>query len=91
MESLAVLVTVLLISATLSGPIALALTYLRVKSKSGKFAKRTFITLFAMWGALTALQFAISNLSFFPRIMGVAGVSLSIYALKREFFTRSEK
>ncbi len=85
MESLAVLVTILLISATLSGPIALALTYLRVASKKGRIAKRFGVTLFALWGALTALQFAISNLAIFPRIMGLVGVAISIFALKREF------
>lgn len=85
MESLAVLVTILLVSAVLSGPIAYALTYVRVHSRNGLFARRISVTLFATWGALTALQFAISNLSFFPRIMGAAGVAISLMALKREF------
>lgn len=85
MESLALLVTVLLISATLCGPIALALTYLTSKTTRGKVVKRISVVILALWGALTALQFAISNLSVFPRIMGLTGVLISIYALKREF------
>ena len=85
MESLAVLVTVLLISATLCGPIALALSYLAPKTTRGRVVKRVSVVILALWGALTALQFAISNLSLFPRIMGLSGVLISIYALKREF------
>ncbi len=85
MESLAVLVTILLISATLCGPIALALTYIATKTTRGRVVKRISVTVLALWGALTALQFAISNLSLFPRIMGLSGVLISIYALKREY------
>ena len=88
MESLALLVTILLLSALLSGPIAYALTYVRVRSRNGHLARRMSVTLLALWGAITALQFAISNLSFFPRIMGVAGVVISLMALKREFTLR---
>lgn len=89
MESLAVLVTILLLSAVLSGPIAYGLTYVRVHSRNGFLAKRLGVTLFALWGAITAMQFAISNLALFPRIMGVAGVVISLLALKREFKART--
>ena len=88
MESLAVLVTILLLSAILSGPIALALTYLSAKTKRGRVVKRFAVTLFALWGAITSLQFAISGLSLFPQIMGITGVAVSIFALKREFIRR---
>jgi hypothetical protein len=89
MESLAVLVTILLLSAVLSGPTAYGLTYIRVHSRNGFLARRLGVTLLAFWGALTALQFAISTLTLFPRIMGVAGVVISLLALKREFKTRT--
>lgn len=89
MESLAVLVTILLLSAVLSGPIAYGLTYARVHSRNGFLARRLGVTLFALWGAMTAVQFAISNLALFPRIMGVAGVLISLLALKREYRTRT--
>ena len=85
MESLALLVMILLLSAILSGPIAYGLTYVRVHSRKWFFARRIGVVLLALWGALTALQFAISNLAPFPRIMGVAGVAISLLALKREF------
>ncbi|MDP1712992.1 MAG: hypothetical protein Q8K86_11125 [Candidatus Nanopelagicaceae bacterium] len=89
MESLAVLVTILLFSAVLSGPIAYGITYVRVHSRNGFLVRRLSVTLFALWGAITALQFAISNLSLFPRIMGVVGVVISLLALKREFKART--
>lgn len=89
MESLAALVTILLLSAVLSGPIAYGLTYVRVHSRNGFLAKRLSVTLFALWGAITAMQFAISNLALFPRIMGAAGVVISLLALKREFRART--
>ena len=90
MESLAVLVTILLLSAVLSGPIALALTHLSAKTKAGRAVKRIAVTLLALWGTITSFQFAISRLSLFPRILGLAGVAFSILALKREFIKKEK-
>lgn len=89
MESLAVLVAILLLSAVLSGPTAYGLTHVRVHSRNGFLARRLSVTLLALWGAITAAQFAISTLALFPRIMGVAGIMISLLALKREFKTRT--
>ncbi|MDP1721472.1 MAG: hypothetical protein Q8L08_10845 [Candidatus Nanopelagicaceae bacterium] len=88
MESLAVLVMILLLSAVLCGPIAYALTRVQVHSKKSALAKRMAVTLLALWGALAGFQFAISNLGFFPRVMGVVGVTISVLAVKREFIDR---
>lgn len=87
MESLAVLVTILLLSAVLCGPIAYALTRVPVETRKGALVKRMAITLLALWGALAGFQFAISDLGFFPRVMGVVGVTISVLAVKKEFTT----
>lgn len=90
MESLALIVAILFASALLGGPIALALTFLRLKRKRNRLIKRFGVTLFATWGGLTALQFAIANVPIFPRLIGVAGLVFSILALKREFAPKPE-
>ena len=90
MESLALVVALLFISALLGGPIALALTYLPLETKKSRLFRRAIVTLFAGWGALTALQFAIANVTVFVRIMGAAGVAVSAFALKREYGTKTE-
>lgn len=83
------LVTILLLSAILSGPIAYGLTYVRVRSRNGFLARRLSVTLLALWGAIMGARFAISTLALFPRVMGVVGVVISLLALKREFRSRT--
>lgn len=85
MESLALVVAILFLSAIFCGPIALGLTYLHVRSKNGERLRRIAVGLFALGGSLTSLQFALAAVPLFPRLIGVAGLVISIIAVKKEF------
>ena len=85
MESLAAVVAFLFITALLSGPIALALTHKNVVSRKGRLVRRSFVTMFALWGTLNGVQFALANIPVFPRLIGIMSVITSALAFKREF------
>ncbi|MCX6430063.1 MAG: hypothetical protein NTX12_03680 [Actinobacteria bacterium] len=85
MESLAALVAFLFITALLSGPIALALTYKVIRTQKGRLVRRSFITMFALWGTLNGVQFALSNIPAFARLIGLMSIITSGFAFKREF------
>ena len=85
MESLAAVVAFLFITALLSGPIALALTHKKVHSRKGRLVRRSFITMFALWGTMNGVQFALANVPVFARLIGVMSVVTSAFAFKREF------
>ena len=42
-------------------------------------------TIFALWGFLNGIQFAVANIVFLARLIGVMSVVTSGYAFKREF------
>lgn len=85
MESLALLVAFLLLSTLLSGPIALGLTYLRVRSKNGERMRKIAVALFSLWGSMSGVQFALSAFPLFVRLFGGVGVAVSLFAVKKEF------
>ena len=85
MESLAAVVAFLFLTALFSGPIALALTFKKTHSEKGRLVRRAFVTMFALWGFLNGIQFAVANIVFFARLLGVMSVVTSGYAFKREF------
>lgn len=85
MESLALVVAILFLTALISGPIALGLTYLRPKKLRGRRIKRIIITIFGVWGILNGIQFILASLPIFPRLVGVMSVLTAALALKREF------
>ena len=85
MESLALIVAILFVTAILSGPIALGLTYIHAQTARGRKFLRVFISLFGIWGVLNGLQFAIANVPIFPRLIGLMSVITSVFAIKREF------
>jgi hypothetical protein len=85
MESLAAVVAFLFITALLSGPIALTLTYKNVHSRKGRLVRRSFVTMFALWGTMNGIQFTLANIPVFARLIGVMSVVTSGFAFKREF------
>lgn len=85
MESLAFLVAILFLTALISGPIALGLTFLKPATSRGYKIRRVLVTLFAIWGVLNGMQFAIAAVPVFPRLVGVMSVATAVYAAKREF------
>ena len=89
MESLAAIVAFLFITALLSGPIALALAHKKVLSRKARLVRRSFVTMFALWGTLNGVQFALANVPVFPRLIGIMSVVTSAIAFKREFGSNS--
>lgn len=85
MESLAFIVAILFLTALISGPMALGLTYLHPNKLRGRRIKRIVITIFGIWGVLNGFQFILASLPIFPRLVGVMSVLTAAYALKREF------
>ena len=89
MESLAAVVAFLFITALLSGPIALGLAHKKVLSRKGRLIRRSFVTMFALWGTLNGVQFALANVALFARLIGIMSILTSALAFKREFGSNS--
>lgn len=85
MESLAFVVAILFLTALISGPIALGLTFLRTKTMRGRRIKRVIVTIFGIWGVLNGIQFILASLPILPRLVGVMSVLTAAFAIKREF------
>ncbi len=85
MKSLAVVVAFLFITALLSGPIALALAHKRVLTRKGRLIRRSFVTMFALWGTMNGVQFTLANIPIFARLIGIMSIATSALALKKEF------
>ena len=85
MESLAWIVAFLFLTALISGPIALGLTFLQTTTLKGRRNRRIIITVFGIWGILNGIQFVLASLPVFPRLIGVMSVVTAAFAIKREF------
>lgn len=85
MESLALVVAILFLTALVSGPTALGLTFLPLTTIRGQRIRRVIVTVFGIWGILNGIQFVLASLPVFPRIIGVMSVVTAAFAIKREF------
>ena len=85
MESLALIVAILFLTALISGPIAIGLTFLHPATLRGRTIRRLFVTIFAIWGILNGIQFVLASVPLFPRLVGLMSVVTSGFAIKREF------
>ena len=85
MESLAWIVAILFLTALVSGPIAIGLTFWKPKTLRGRKVRRLLVTLFSIWGILNGIQFAIAAVPLFPRLVGLMSVVTAVFAIKREF------
>jgi uncharacterized membrane protein len=89
MESLAAVVAFLFITALLSGPIALGLSYKKLLSRKARLIRRSIVTMFALWGSMNGVQFTLAHIPLFARLIGVMSIVTSALAFKREFGTNS--
>lgn len=86
MESLAVIAMVVLLSAFIGGPTALLLTFLPDKPLAVRIARTFFVVILSLVGSLFGFQLLIgSGIPFFPKFIGLVGLSTSLLALLYEF------
>ena len=86
MESLALVVMVILLTAMVGGPTALLLTYVPDKPRSVRILRTIFILILATVSILFGVQLVIgSAIPAFPRLIGFSAVVTSVLAVLYEF------
>lgn len=86
MESLALLVTILLFTSLVGGPVAILLTFLPDKPKSVRVLRTVAVVLLSLMGLFFGSQLAlVGGIPIFPRLIGFFGFITSIAALLYEF------
>lgn len=91
MESLAILVLIILVISTFSGPIALFLTWLPVLNREStsnpvRLIRRIFVTFLAVIGSFVSFNLFISSAGFAASLMAIFGSLTAFFAVKREYF-----
>ncbi len=91
MESLAILVLIILVISTFSGPIALFLTWLPVLNREStsnpvRLIRRIFVTFLAVIGSFVSFNLFISSAGFAPTLLAFIGSLTAFFAVKREYF-----
>lgn len=90
MESLALMVSLLVLTTVLSGPLCLALASKRIKKLTSKWMwvfilRRILVVILAIIGAFVATNFLFSSGVAFAQLIGIFGAVTIIIAMKREF------
>lgn len=87
MESLVVLVTILFAIAIISGPIAIGISRIKTRTALGLMFKRILHGLFILMGTMVGGQWIlIPGLPIFPRLVGLASISLCYIGSRDEYF-----
>jgi|GEM_PF-424937 len=87
MESLAMFVVILMLSALLSGPVAIALTVIKTDSGILTFIRRIFHGLFVTMSLWIGMMFFLSqSMPFFARLIGLYALTTGFIASRREYF-----
>jgi hypothetical protein len=87
MESLVVLVTILFAIAIISGPIAIGIARIKVRTPLGLIFKRILHGIFIFMGTMVGGQWIlIPGLPLFPRIIGVGSIVLCYIGSRDEYF-----
>ena len=87
MESLALLVTLLILFALLAGPIAIGLTRFNSNSWVLNVIRKIFHGFFVALSFWVGMMFSFNSaLPFLVRIIGIYGLSMGYIALRREYF-----
>ena len=100
MESLAIVIILLFLTALLAGPLSIALSSRIVKSQlEGKISfgfvllnilRKILHLLLVAFGNLVGVQFfLITGLPFFPRMLGLFSIVTCYIGLRREYFPES--
>lgn len=87
MESLALLVAILMLSALLSGPAAIGLTIIKTNSGILTFIRRIFHGLFVTISLWIGMMFFFSaSMPFFAHLIGLYALTTGYIASRREYF-----
>ena len=91
MESLVILVAIILIISTFSGPIALFLTWLPAlnresTSNPARLIRRIFVTFLSLIGSFVSFNLFIAGSTLATTLMATFGSLTAFFAVKREYF-----
>ncbi|MEI7476898.1 MAG: hypothetical protein WCJ83_05545 [Actinomycetes bacterium] len=85
MESLALLVTIIFLVLILSGPLAIALTFVKTTKRWANILKRIFICQFSAIGIGLGVMLLLQGIPVGTKLLALSAIAVSAYALKREF------
>ena len=85
MESLALFVGILLLVLILSGPFAIALTFIKTKNRSATMVRRLFVSILSALGIGLAVMLLLQGIAIGAKLMALFAIAASGFALKREF------
>ena len=91
MESLVILVAIILVISTFSGPIALFLTWLPAlncesTSNPARLIRRIFVTFLSLIGSFVSFNLFIAGSTLATTLMATFGSLTAFFAVKREYF-----
>jgi hypothetical protein len=91
MESLVILVVIILVISTFSGPIALFLTWLPAlnresTSNPARLIRRIFVTFLSLIGSFVSFNLFIAGSTLATTLMATFGSLTAFFAVKREYF-----
>ena len=91
MESLAILVLIILVISTFSGPLALLLTWIPALNREStsnpvRLIRRIFVTFLSVIGSFVSFNLFISSAGFAPTLIAFIGSLTAFFAVKREYF-----
>jgi hypothetical protein len=91
MESLVILVAIILVISTFSGPIALFLTWLPAlnresTSNPARLIRRIFVTFLSLIGSFVSFNLFIAGSTLATTLMAAFGSLTAFFAVKREYF-----
>ena len=85
MESLALLVTIIFVVLILSGPLAIALTFVKTTKRWANILKRIFICQFSAIGIGLGVMLLLQGIPVGTKLLALSAIAVSAYALRREF------
>ena len=85
MESLALFVGILLLVLILSGPFAIALTFVKTTNRSATMVRRLFVCILSALGIGLAVMLLLQGIAIGAKLMALFAIAASGFALKREF------
>lgn len=85
MQSLALLVTIIFLVLILSGPLAIALTFVKTTKRWANILKRIFICQFSAIGIGLGVMLLLQGIPVGTKLLALSAIAVSAYALKREF------
>ena len=91
MESLVILVAIILIISTFSGPIALFFTWLPAlnresTSNTARLIRRIFVTFLSVIGSFVSFNLFVAGANLATTLMATFGSLTAFFAVKREYF-----